>query len=175
MRIYAEASENLFSQPGFAQSLFELLERHRVGPGHLQIELTGKRSATYGEAFLASIRSLRDAGVIFATSDVSRAIDSRNRLANLDFGTLKLERTLVEEATRSERSRGIIQGLSAMAVKMGAEVIAEGVDRREDVERLQRLGIALGQGDALAPAMTPDDLLRYLAGWAGPSVVAFRR
>ena len=175
LRIYAEASENLFSQPGFAQSLFELLERHRVGPGHLQIELTGKRSATYGEAFLASIRSLRDAGVIFATSDVSRAIDSRNRLANLDFGTLKLERTLVEEATRSERSRGIIQGLSAMAVKMGAEVIAEGVDRREDVERLQRLGIALGQGDALAPVMTPDDLLRYLAGWAGPSVVAFRR
>ena len=175
LRVYVEACENLFSQPGFAQSLFELLERHRIGPGHLQIELAGKRSATYSEAFLASIRSLRDAGVVFATNDVGRAIDSRNRLANLDFGTLKLERTLVEEAGRSDRSRGIIQGLGTMAVKMGAEVVAEGVDRREDVERLQGLGIALGQGDALAPIMTPDDLLCYLAGRASPSVVAFRR
>ncbi|WP_313529266.1 EAL domain-containing protein [Shinella sp.] len=175
LRVYVEAGENLFSQPGFAQSLFELLERHRIGAGQLQIELTGKRSGMFTEAFLASIRSLRDAGVVFATNDVGRAIDSRNRLANLDFGTLKLNRMLIEEATRSERSRGIIQGLSTMAVKMGAEVIAEGVDQREDVERLQRLGITLGQGEALAPAMTPDELLRYLAGRAGPSVVAFRR
>ena len=175
LRVYVEAGENLFSQPGFAQSLFELLERHRIAPGYLQIELAGKRSASYSEAFLSSIRSLREAGVVFATGDVGRAIDSRNRLANLDFGTLKLERSLVEEAGRSERSRAIIQGLGSMAVKMGAEVVAEGVDRREDVERLQSLGIGLGQGDALAPAMTPDDLLYYLAGRAGPSVIAFRR
>jgi diguanylate cyclase (GGDEF)-like protein len=174
LRVYVEAGETQFSQPGFAQSLFELLERHRVAPGYLQIELTGKRNARYSEAFLASIRSLRDVGVVFATNDAGRAIDSRNRLANLDFGTLKLQHTLIEEAARSERSRGIIQVLGIMAQKMGAEVIAEGVDRREDVDRLQRLGIALGQGDALSPCMTPEDLLHYVTCQNGPTVIAFR-
>jgi diguanylate cyclase (GGDEF)-like protein len=165
LRVYVDASEKLFSQAGFAQSLLKLIECRRITPGYLQIELVGKRSAIRSEAFLSSIRSLRDAGVVFATDDVGRAIDSRNHLANLDFGTLLLHRSLVEEAARNECSRGIIQGLGVMALKMGAEVVAEGVDRREDVERLRSLGIEHGQGDALAPAMTLSDLRLHLLGY----------
>ena len=175
LRLYVEARENLFSQPGFAQSLSELLDRHGISAGHLQIELTGKRCATYSEPFLASIRSLRDAGVVFATNDVGRAVDGRNRLANLNFGTLKLDRALVDEATRSEASRSIICGLSSMAQRLGAEVVAEGLDHDEMTRSLQRLGITLGSGSALAQPMSASELIQFLSRRSSAAVIPLRR
>lgn len=160
--LYLDIPENLLSQPTFAGHLCRLLDEFSIERGRLQLELRRAAKPDYGETYLASIRRLRDAGVAFATKDIGRAIDRRNRLANLDFGTLKLDRALVEEVSRSERSRGVVAGLAVLARQMSAAIVAQGIDSTDDLKRLRQMNIALGEGRALSPVLSPPELVKRL-------------
>jgi len=86
------------------------------------------------------------AGMATALDDFGAGYAGLNLLASCHPEVVKIDRELIQGVDTSESRQTIVHGFVEVCRKLGAEVIAEGVETREECETLQRLGIDLMQG-----------------------------
>jgi EAL domain-containing protein (putative c-di-GMP-specific phosphodiesterase class I) len=74
----------------------------------------------------------------------------------------------VADVGRSEVDLAIVEAVAALARALGLELVAEGVERPEQLVRLRDLGCNVGQGYYFSRPLSADEVSDYLAGEAGP-------
>lgn len=89
---------------------------------------------------------LRERGGRIALDDVGSGFTSIRHVLALAPEFIKLDRTLVELAEHETRHRAMVRAMCAFASETGSQVIAEGVETRQQLEVLRGLGVGLGQG-----------------------------
>lgn len=92
------------------------------------------------------VESYRRHGFQTALDDFGSGYAGLSLLADFQPDVIKLDRTLVADIDSSKPRRAIVAGVMATAGALGLKVVAEGVERREEVATLQDLGISLFQG-----------------------------
>jgi EAL domain-containing protein (putative c-di-GMP-specific phosphodiesterase class I) len=104
------------------------------------------------------LRSLRAAGAAIAVDDAGAGYASLHHIVALRPQFVKLDRWLVANLDEDEAKLAVIEALGTFATRIDAWVVAEGIERPEEVAALQRLRVPLGQGFWLglpSPAMEP--------------------
>src|SRR4051794_12762716 len=104
------------------------------------------------------LRSLRAAGAAIAVDDAGAGYASLQHIVNLRPQFVKLDRWLVADLDNDEAKLAVIEALGTFASRIDAWMVAEGIERPEEVAALQRLRVPLGQGFWLgrpAPVMDP--------------------
>jgi hypothetical protein len=104
------------------------------------------------------LRSLRAAGAAIAVDDAGAGYASLHHIVELRPQFVKLDRSLVANLDRDETKLAVIESLATFSARIDAWMVAEGVERAEEVEALQRLRVPLAQGFWLGmpgPAMEP--------------------
>lgn len=100
--------------------------------------------------------ALRAQGLRIALDDMGAGFNSISTLAMVRADFIKIDRTLVHEAQGSRVRSVLLEAIVSMADRLGATVIAEGLERPEDLAFCQGLGIRLAQGYLFArPAPEP--------------------
>jgi len=159
-----------FRDPGLADDVVRVLEETGLEPGRLQLELA---AGTVSAVNTAPLRRLSALGVRLAVDDVSAGWANLSLLRELPVDVLKLSGGLVQRLTGADRSAlddRIIESLVVLAHALGLQVVAEGIESVEQRDRLRSLGCDTGQGWYFAPALAPDEFVRYLPG--SPAFVA---
>ena len=67
---------------------------------------------------------------------------------------MKADMTLVRGIDTDPPRREVVKGLSGVAERIGAEVIAEGIETEEELRVVRELGIRFGQGYIFGPPLT---------------------
>src|SRR3954449_963373 len=104
------------------------------------------------------LRSLRAAGAAIAVDDAGAGYASLHHIVALRPQFVKLDRSLVADLDRDEAKLAVIEALVTFSSRIDAWVVAEGIERAEEMAALQRLRVPLAQGYWLgmpAPAMEP--------------------
>jgi EAL domain-containing protein (putative c-di-GMP-specific phosphodiesterase class I) len=104
------------------------------------------------------LRSLRAAGAAIAVDDAGAGYASLQHIVALRPQFVKLDRWLVANLDEDEAKLAVIEALGTFASRIDAWMVAEGIERPEEVAALQRLRVPLGQGFWLgtpAPVMEP--------------------
>jgi EAL domain-containing protein (putative c-di-GMP-specific phosphodiesterase class I) len=102
------------------------------------------------------LRSLRAAGAAIAVDDAGAGYASLHHIVALRPQFVKLDRSLVADLDRDPTKLAVIEALATFSSRIDSWMVAEGVERAEEVEALQRLRVPLAQGFWLgmpAPAM----------------------
>ncbi len=94
---------------------------------------------------------LRAAGLRIALDDMGAGFNGLTTLAMVRAEFIKIDRTLVHEAQGSRVRAVLLEAIVSMAERLGATIIAEGLERAEDVGFCQSMGIRLGQGYFFSP------------------------
>jgi EAL domain-containing protein (putative c-di-GMP-specific phosphodiesterase class I) len=92
------------------------------------------------------LRSLRAAGAAIAVDDAGAGYASLQHIVALRPQFVKLDRSLVTGLDRDEAKLAVIESLGTFCGRIDAWMVAEGVERPEEVAALQRLRVPLGQG-----------------------------
>jgi EAL domain-containing protein (putative c-di-GMP-specific phosphodiesterase class I) len=133
-----------------AETLAEALVAHAEDAGlsasDLVLEITERVAVTAWNDFRKRIDRLRAMGFGVAIDDMGAGYSSLQSLANIQPDFLKFDVSLVRDIDRSSIKRSLLDSLRQLAVKIDARVIAEGVERVEEMATLLDLGIELGQG-----------------------------
>jgi EAL domain-containing protein (putative c-di-GMP-specific phosphodiesterase class I) len=137
------------------------LERHRLPPGALELELTETATTEDAARTLAVFGALRDLGVSLAIDDFGSGYSSLSYLKNLPFNKLKIDREFVTDIHQRRDSQAICQSLVALTRGLGLEILAEGVERIEEIEMLQVLGCNMFQGYYFSRPLNANDFIRY--------------
>lgn len=146
-----------FRQSDLAAALLGLAARHGLAPARLAFEVT--ESATllghHREAVLAALRQLQDAGARIAMDDFGTGHSSLSNLKDFRFDTLKIDRSFVAAMLVDQPSASIIRATIGLGRSLGAVVVAEGVEYRDQLDALRDWGCDQVQGYLIGrPART---------------------
>jgi EAL domain-containing protein (putative c-di-GMP-specific phosphodiesterase class I)/DNA-binding NarL/FixJ family response regulator len=128
--------------------------------GRVVVEITEHARIHDYEGLREALESLREFGVRVAIDDAGAGFASLRHILRLEPEFIKLDRTLID-GIESDRSRqALAAGLISFAEKIDATIIAEGIERPGEVEKLADLGVRYGQGYFFArPGPLPLPLL----------------
>ena len=143
---------------GCARSVDALLRRHGVAPQRLCLELLeGERIDTPEQA--QEIERLRALGVQLAMDDLGTGYSSLQRLSQLPFDAIKIDRSLLQQLPeRPLPTLALLDAIVRMGRDVGVEVVVEGLESDAEIEVARALGVDRGQGWAIARPMPAEAL-----------------
>ncbi|SDJ97264.1 EAL domain, c-di-GMP-specific phosphodiesterase class I (or its enzymatically inactive variant) [Cryobacterium psychrotolerans] len=118
--------------------------------GGLIVELTEQAPIESYLALEPDLDLLRSAGALIAVDDAGAGYAGLRHLLSLRPSLIKLDRAIVQDVDRDEAKRALVEMLGTFAGRVDAWLLAEGVERLEELDTLVALGIPLVQGYCLA-------------------------
>jgi EAL domain-containing protein (putative c-di-GMP-specific phosphodiesterase class I)/DNA-binding NarL/FixJ family response regulator len=129
------------------------------GP-RLVVEITEHARIDDYDALRETLDALRDFGVRIAIDDAGAGFASLRHILRLEPEFIKLDRTLIDGIEADRSRQALAAGLISFAEKIDATIVAEGIERLAEVEKLSELGVRYGQGYFFArPGPLPLPLL----------------
>lgn len=153
-------ASTLEKEPGFIGMLREKAREAGIRLDRLVLEIVEHSAPWSGARFKRSLVELRDLGIQIAVDDVGRGESNFRMLLDTRPDYFKVDRHLVHGAHEDPYRQAILGSLALLAQRVGASVIAVGVELQEDLETVSQLGIPLAQGHVFAPALPLLELTR---------------
>jgi diguanylate cyclase (GGDEF)-like protein len=153
--------------PGFVEFAAETLESTGADAARLVVEVTESASADRS-GVEAALHRLRELGLRLAVDDFGSGFASMEQLARLPFAIIKIDRSLVATVDTDPRAESVVTGITDLARRLGAETVAEGIERPAQIGPLRQMGCRMGQGFHFAPALPASALEALVQPEAGP-------
>jgi diguanylate cyclase (GGDEF)-like protein len=133
-------------QDGFVGAFLNCCARNEIDPHRLYLEVTESVSIERNHRAVLTLELLRQAGCKIALDDFGTGYSSLSLLRTFQFDRLKLDRELIGNLENDPTSRAVFDAAVTMALRIGAEVVAEGVSELSLVEPVQSAGCTHLQG-----------------------------
>ncbi|MEW6420290.1 MAG: EAL domain-containing protein [Deinococcota bacterium] len=152
----------------FAGQVARILADCHLPPDLLELEVTETAVMDDLPRAVQQLAQVRALGVTVALDDFGTGYASLELVRELPLDKLKLDRSFLSGAEADRRRQIIIASVIRMAGELGWQVVAEGVETREQVALLLAWDCPLAQGYLYARPMGPDELCAFLQGAARP-------
>jgi len=162
LRVCVNLSASQFSRAGLADHVEALLLQTGVSSRQLGLEMTESSLITNTDTALEVLSSLRRLGVSLLMDDFGTGYSSLNHLHMFPFDTLKIDRSFVGRMTDGDQPLQIVRTIIELARVLGMDVVAEGIETKEQYHLLRQLGCRYGQGFLFARPMTADAITQLL-------------
>ncbi|MBO6196989.1 MAG: EAL domain-containing protein [Butyrivibrio sp.] len=149
-------------QANLADSIIKTIERHGVKPDQLNFEITETFEEGITSAMDENIESLISYGIPFSMDDFGTGYSNIARISTLPVEIFKLDKSIVQSAFESETSYMVMLNLVKIIKNLGKEIVAEGVETKEQAEQIIKLGCDHIQGFYYARPMPKDQFLEFL-------------
>lgn len=146
IEIAVNLSVRQFQQPDLVEQVRRILVETGLPPHCLQLEVTETVLVDDSEEALRILWALKELGVGLKIDDFGTGYSSLNYLTNLPFDAIKIDRSFVLNMMSDDTSLEVIKAIIVLAKGLGKEVVAEGIETKEQLARLQSLGCGFGQG-----------------------------
>ena len=137
-----------------------LMQKTQVNPAQIKLELTESVMMENPEQSKLVLAKLKETGVSLALDDFGTGYSALGYLTQFPFDTIKLDKSLVRDAT--ERRAVLLRSVIAMARALEMDVVAEGVETDEDAAELAKMGCHFAQSYLFGPPAEPDGVMRLL-------------
>lgn len=163
LRLWLSVSSATLRAGNLADVVRSATARGRLDPAAL-VALVGEEAfavdAVTADAQIAELQAL---GVRIVLDRFDRGAHTFDCIRRVPFDGLRLSGDFVEAVDSDRGSRAVVASLTTLANSLGMDVLAEGVDRPDQVLPLLHLGCCGAQGDAVGPWLYPCDVEDYLA------------
>ena len=150
-------------------TISKLTKQYGVDPAMLQLELTEtavfeRRESRTGESNEDAVARLRELGVRIAIDDFGTGYSSLSYLKRWRVDYLKIDRSFVRDLVTDLSDLAIVGAIIAMARHLNIQVVAEGIEGFQQLEKLRQLGCPYAQGFLFAEPAPEQQCRRYLTG-----------
>ena len=151
------------------ESIAEMLERWRVDPAHLRLEITESMIMADPVRAMAVIADVDAMGVKLAIDDFGTGYSSLANLKRLPVSEIKIDKSFILNMNEDRNDAVIVRSTIDLARSLGLGVVAEGVESESVLDELTRLGCDLAQGYYLSRPVPGAQLTRWLSGDLRPA------
>jgi len=144
MSVNVSASQ--FRQPDFVQSVTEIVRLSGVTPSKLKLELTESMFVENVESTTAKMNALSAIGIVWSLDDFGTGYSSLSVMHRFPLGQIKIDKAFVRDMLTNKTNMVVTEAIIALAEKLGLQVIAEGVETQEQLDRLRQAGCFMYQG-----------------------------
>ncbi|MEM0515973.1 EAL domain-containing protein [Pseudoalteromonas sp. YIC-827] len=154
----ANVSVNLsvrqFQDANLIPSLANILEQTKVAPKNLHLELTESMLMGDVDTAISQLHDIKRLGVSISIDDFGTGYSSLSYLKRFPVDVLKIDRSFVQDIPDDPNDMAITAAIIAMAQKLNLNVVAEGVETREQMEFLKANNCFVVQGYYFSPPLS---------------------
>ncbi len=162
--------------PDFVSGVGRTLDRHRVGPDRLELEITETSAMVDPNRSVEVLGELAALGVRLAVDDYGTGYSSLAYLQRLPVRRLKIDRSFVAGVLDDGPNAAIVRSTVELARHLGLEVVAEGVEDDETLLSLVEMSCGFAQGFGLGRPVAADQVPALVEeiGYRVPELTSFR-
>ena len=149
--------------PEFAERFAGMARQANVDPARLTLELTEQAMLSDPASAAEQLAQIRAFGCAIAIDDFGTGYSSLSLLARLPIDYLKIDSGFTRTIDDSDRDRIVVRAIVDLARALGLLVVAEGIEKPQQLERLKELGVATWQGFLKSGPVPGDQLPGLLA------------
>lgn len=143
--------------PVFIDNLTSLIHTHKLKPEKIVLEITESLLLADWQSASQVLESLKSLGVRVALDDFGTGYSSLSYLQRINADKLKIDRSFIEHWSQTGDAR-LLRAMVQLGQSMNMDVIAEGVEKNEELAFLRQLGSHQYQGFLSARPMLPEDI-----------------
>lgn len=143
----------------FIRVLNDLINKYRIPKEYLEIEIT---ETVEEEGIAEGVSMLKENGYTLLMDDFGSGYSSLNMLKDTRFDVIKIDRGFLQDFIGSARGQKIVEHTIRMTKAIGLDLIAEGVETKEQAEFLGDCGCDKAQGFYYAKPMTAEEFDKLL-------------
>ncbi len=172
-KVAVNVSTLQFRSDRFADNVLRVVQHAGLAPNYLELEVTESMVMEDPDRALKVIQPLREAGVRLAIDDFGCGHSSLAALSKLPFDVIKIDQQFVRALERGDpQAAAIVEMILALARTLDMEVVAEGVERREDMEFMAARGCHWIQGFLYGAAVSAPEFTELLRRQCGEEVMS---
>lgn len=139
-----------------ARAIAAMVRDAGLTPSRITIECTEQQAVADVEPLRRQVKALRRLGFGFAVDDAGAGYASFALVAALRPSIIKIDRDIAHGVARDDARVALVEAFVSFGRRIGAKLVAEGIDRRADLAMLTSLGVDYGQGFLLGrPSAEP--------------------
>jgi len=151
-KLFLNTSAPALADPAVSGDAFvRQVEAQGLDHADVVLEITERVALEERQAFRDTLRKLKREGFGIAIDDMGSGYSSLKALVEVEPDYLKFDISLVRDIDRSLIKRSLLETLVDLSAKIGAKVIAEGIEIEPELATLRDMGVPLGQGRYLGP------------------------
>jgi diguanylate cyclase (GGDEF)-like protein/PAS domain S-box-containing protein len=152
-----------FNEPRLIEQVKEILAETELDPRSLKLEITESAVMDNIDAATEMLGQLRALGVQLSIDDFGTGYSSLSYLHRFPINTLKVDRSFVMRMADNNENSEIVRTILMLAQNLGMDVVAEGVETREQLALLRKLGCEYGQGFLFSKPVDADGAEQIIA------------
>lgn len=138
----------------------------QFAPQLLELELTESIVMRNPEIVRRNLQELRNEGITVAIDDFGTGYSSLSYLRDFDINTIKIDRSFVRDLSTPRHAPqyalALVEAIVKLAGSLDVELVAEGIESREQFELVRSLGCDVGQGYFFARPLSASEFARLL-------------
>jgi EAL domain-containing protein (putative c-di-GMP-specific phosphodiesterase class I) len=162
VRISVNVSASQFNDPELLHKVCSVMKRDGIPPNVLELEMTENTVMQDPAAAAEILKKLRALGVRIAIDDFGTGYSSLSYLKRFPLDTLKIDQSFVRDLTRDTNDAAIVETSITLGKKLGLEVVAEGVEGKEQFDFLRAHDCDLAQGYYVSRPLRKNELIDLL-------------
>ena len=163
-----------------ARAFVETVRGYGLSPRQITLECTEQQAVSDVVPLKRQVKALRRLGFGFAVDDAGAGYASFALIAALRPSVIKIDREIAHGIARDDAKQALVEAFVSFGRRIGAHLLAEGIEKRADLVSLKELGVDYGQGYLLGkPSPTPEsprrvDVLRAKTAGTGKVATSVR-
>ncbi|MCB2310500.1 EAL domain-containing protein [Clostridium tagluense] len=142
----------------FEENLKRIITETEVNTRFVELEITESILMKDFEKGVKLLTEIRGLGINIALDDFGTGYSSLSYLKQLPINTLKIDKSFIDNIVTNEREKAIVDGIIQLAQKIELDVIAEGVETKEQIKLLQSMGCNQIQGYYFSKPLPSDEI-----------------
>jgi EAL domain-containing protein (putative c-di-GMP-specific phosphodiesterase class I) len=139
-----------------AKALAAMVKAVGLSPRQITLECTEQQAVSDVVPLMKRVKALRRLGFGFAIDDAGAGYASFTLIAALHPSIIKIDREIAHGIARDDAKQALVEAFVSFGRRIGARLLAEGIEKRSDLAMLTSLGVELGQGYLIGkPAFVP--------------------
>ena len=166
LSVYVNLSAKQFREPDLTEIVSRILKETDLDPTCLHLEITESTAMSDAPATVSTLEELTALGVRLVIDDFGTGYSSLSYLERFPVDYVKIDRSFVGGLETEPGAAALVSGMISLAHALGIRVIAEGVERAEQLNRVHAMGCDLAQGRYFSDPLPAEAIGALLMGKA---------
>jgi len=162
VRLAVNLSARQLKQKHIVRSIRKGLSDTGFDPSRLELEITESVLIDDSDSVYNTLVQLKKNGIRFAIDDFNTRYSSLNYLKHFPVDALKLDKSFMSGIPGKEKDSAIVNAIINLSRSLGLSVVAEGIERPEQLKFLKERNCDMAQGYMFSPPVPADQLLKLL-------------
>lgn len=154
-------SPQILDQLDLPETLMRLAQKYRLPPQRIIIEVTESSLMSDIAASIEILSRIRLKGFGLSIDDYGTGYSSLEKLRQIPFTELKIDKSFIHHATDDEANKIILESVVDLAKRLRLRCVAEGIEQKSDWELVKNLGCDNAQGFYIARPIRADKFLNW--------------